>query len=130
MTDALRHDERLIVVYAVQHAVRAAPGAVQPGQFTPQRLADSPRFARQVAEGELNQRREHSRRQLVQVTPRGGGEPNRVGQRRLCIVAPWNAELGANLVFAVGAARGDVGVGLGDRLFDARLRQPVQRLLQ
>lgn len=120
----------MILIDAVQHAVRAAPRTVQPGQLTAQRLTDTARLARQIAERKLDHRRDHPRRKLVQVTARSCREPNCVGQRRLCIVAPWNAELGANLVFAVGVPRGDVGVGLGDRLFDARLRQPVQRLLQ
>ncbi|CKP13665.1 Uncharacterised protein [Mycobacterium tuberculosis] len=44
--------------------------------------------------------------------------------------ASRDAEFGADLVFAVGAAGGNVGVGFSDRLPDSGLRQPVQRLLQ
>jgi hypothetical protein len=130
VVDPLNQDEGVVVVDAVQHSVRSAPGTVHAGQLAAQRLADAAGFARQVAEHELNHRREHPRGQPVQITARGGGEPNRVGHAPASVGAPRNAELGADFVFAVSAPGRDVRVGLGYRIFDPRLGQPVQRLLQ
>ncbi|MGB7776636.1 MAG: hypothetical protein WBL77_07995, partial [Pseudolabrys sp.] len=52
---------------------RAAPGAVQPGQFTAQRL-DAPRFARQVAERELKSPPRAHCTEIPQSIPRVPGK--------------------------------------------------------
>jgi hypothetical protein len=130
VVDPLNQDQGIVVVDAVQDPVGPAARAVQAGQLAAQRLADAAGFARQVAEHELNNGRDHPRGQPVQITARGGGEPNREGHAPASVGAPGNAELGADFVFAVGAPGRDVRVGLGYRSFDPGLGQPVQRLLQ
>ena len=114
VVDPLNEDHGIVVVVdAIQHSVWPAARAVHAGQLAAQRLADAAGFARQVAERELNNGREHPWGQPVQITARGGGEPNCVGHPPASVGAPGNAELGADIVFAEGAPGRDVRVGRG-----------------
>ncbi|AAK47259.1 Putative uncharacterized protein [Mycobacterium tuberculosis variant bovis] len=126
--DAQDHYRCVLVVNPVQQAVRSATRAERAGQLAPKGLAHPQGLARQIAEREFDHCREDSRWQLVEVSTRGCGEPH--GVRHRSVGASRDAEFGADLVFAVGAAGGNVGVGFSDRLPDSGLRQPVQRLLQ
>jgi hypothetical protein len=66
MVDAVDPDRLCLVVDAVEESVGAASGTVVAGELTPERLADAPRFAGQVSEGEFNDRCQDPRRQLVE----------------------------------------------------------------
>ena len=59
--------------------------------------------------------------QRCAVAARPCGEPDGVWQGRASARPARYTEFGADVVFAVGAAGGDVGVGFGDRLLDAGL---------
>ena len=131
MVDAMDPDRLDLVIDAAEKPVGTASGTVIASQFAPERLADAARFAYQVAEGELDDRREDPRRQLVQVTLANGGESGRVVAIGVGHLArpPRYLILGSDLILTVGPASGDISLGLLHRLCQARLRQPVQDLL-
>lgn len=122
--DALR-----FVVDAVQNAVGAAACAVEAGQLSFEWLADSAWFACEVAEDELDDGRNDPGWDIFHRSSRGAGELDVVGHAGGSVLAWGYAEFGSDRFFAGGVAGFDVGVGLGDRVADAWLRQPEQRLL-
>jgi hypothetical protein len=78
VVDAQDPYDRLVVVDAVEQPIRAATGTELTGKFAAQRLTDAPWISGEVAEGELDDRGEYSRRQAVEITARGRGEANGV----------------------------------------------------
>lgn len=77
MVDAVDPDGLCDVVDAEEESVEAAAAAVLAGQFAAYWLADSSGVSCQVTERELDDRGKYPWRQLVEVSPGGGGEPCR-----------------------------------------------------
>ena len=129
MVDVNDVDTLRFVVDAVQQAVGAAACAEHAGQFAFEGFADAVWFAGQVAERELDDRRDDAGRDGLQRAPSWAGELDVVRHVVGSVVAFGDAELGPDLVLAVGSSGRDVALGLGDGVADAGLREPEQRLL-
>jgi hypothetical protein len=109
------------VIDAVEQAVGTAAGTEQAGEFAFEGLADAVWLARQVAERELDDGRGNAGRDPLQRASSWAGELDVISHDAGSAVALGNAELGPDLVLAVGTPGRDVAFGLGYGLADAGL---------
>lgn len=115
-------DPLRFVIDAVEQAVGTAASTKQAAEFALEGLADAVRLARQVAERELDDGRNDAGRDALQRAPSWAGELDVISHVGGSVVALGHAELGPDLVLAVGTSGRDVILGLGDGVADARLR--------
>jgi hypothetical protein len=115
-------DPLRLVVDAVQHAVGTAARTKQAAEFALEGLADAVRLAGQVAERELDNRPDDTGRDALQHAPSWAGELDVISHAAGSAVPLRHAELGTDVVLAVGTSGRDVSLGLGDGVPDARLR--------
>src|SRR5262249_48879451 len=78
MGDAMDPDRLRLVVDAVEEPVGSAASAVVAGELAPEWFTHAAGFARQVAEGEFDDRCQDPRWQFVEVTLARGRESSRV----------------------------------------------------
>ncbi len=121
MVDVNDKDPLRLVVDAVQHPVGTAACAEQAAEFALEGLADAVWLTCQVAEHELDDRRHDTRRDALHRTPSRTSELDVVGHRRSAVPLGY-AQLGPDLVLAVGMAGRNVSLGLGDGAANVRLR--------
>ncbi len=73
-------DDASSVVDSIEHAVRATTGTEQTRQVVSKRLANPAWLTCQIAEGELDDGRQHARRKRVETASRCCGETNLEGR--------------------------------------------------
>lgn len=110
-----------VMVDSVEHSVRAPSCTERAGQIPFQRFADPGGIQGEVAEDELDDRRNDARWNTLQIATCGGGDDDVVAQLWLLLIAPRHTEFRPELCFVEDASGSDIALSLGQRLADAGL---------
>jgi hypothetical protein len=130
MCDAQHHDSLGIVLDAIDNPIWTTASAKQIPNLTNERLTDPLRRGREVAEYELDYRRDDARRDALEVSICGSSEDHVITHATNSAGAFGNAELAPYLVLIEKPAGRHVFLSLGQRLANAGLRKPIEGLLQ